>query len=228
MNNLPLTGMPSNVAHLVCFNDGQPVAPDIDELHASNFAFDIIPFVTIFAGWLKCSDSLTDNSSFGLTFEDGPILHCTFIFNVAKRSALSALCSLHKGATRRKLVCAYVLEINHNGLFTAANAAAQFATIHNQGVEDNFPITSVLKTKLKASDVCKHINKSSLFVTMSKWDKNEDINKNNKFMDRAANPLAHLKKLQAQIQNHLWQTEDDMEISVPTLDIQSLRAMYKL
>ena len=42
MNDLPpVTKMPPNVAHLMQTNDGQPVAPYVAELHASNFAFDI-------------------------------------------------------------------------------------------------------------------------------------------------------------------------------------------
>ena len=61
-------------------------------------------------------------------------------------------------------------------MFTAADATVQPAHIHNQGVEDNIPITFALKTKLKASaDVFKHINKSALFATNTKWDENEDI-----------------------------------------------------
>ena len=45
--------------------DRQPVPPDIAELNASNFAFDVVPFVPIFTGWLKCSDS-PNNNAFGL------------------------------------------------------------------------------------------------------------------------------------------------------------------
>ena len=99
-------------------------------------------------------------------------------------------------------------------MFTAADATVQPAHIHNQGVEDNIPITFALKTKLKASDVRKHINESRLFATNTKWDENKD------FMDRAKNCTAHLNQLHAHIQHHLCQTEDNMEISVPTLDIQ--------
>ena len=109
-------------------------------------------------------------------------------------------------------------EINHNCVLTAADATAQLATIHNQGVEDNIPITFVLKTKLKASDICKRINKSGLFATNTKWDKNEDIIEDKDFMQRAAHCTTHLNQLHAHIQRRLCQTEDDMEITVPTLD----------
>ena len=71
MNDLPVTGMPPNVAHLARTNNGQPVEPNVSELHASNFAFDVVPFVPIFTGWLKRSDS-TNDASFGLQFEDNP------------------------------------------------------------------------------------------------------------------------------------------------------------
>ena len=133
MNDLPVTDMPPNVAHLVRTDDGQPVEPDISELNASNFAFNVVPFFPIFTGWLKRSNSATD-TSFGLGFEDNPILHCPFISDmIAKRSASSALCSSYK-ATCRKLLGAYVLEINHKRVFTQSDALKQLATIHNQGV----------------------------------------------------------------------------------------------
>ena len=75
MNDLPVTDMPPDVAHLVRTNDGQPIQPDITKLSASIFAFDIVLFVPLFNGWLKQSD-LPNNPTFGLTFEDDPILHC--------------------------------------------------------------------------------------------------------------------------------------------------------
>ena len=123
-----------------------------------------------------------------------------------------------------------MLEINNNRVFTPADAAAQLASIHNQGVEDDIPITFALKTKLKDSDVRKCINESGLFATNTKWDENEeDIIEDKDFTDRAKNNrTAHLNQLHAHIEHHLCQTEDDMEISVPTLDIQSLRAISKL
>ena len=109
MNDLPVTDMPPNVTHLVRTNNGQPVAPDVADLHASHFAFDIVPFVPIFTRWLKHSNSIND-TSFGLKFEDDPILHCPFVSDIAKLSASLALCSLHK-ATCQKLLGAYALEI---------------------------------------------------------------------------------------------------------------------
>ena len=57
----------------------------------------------------------------------------------------------------------------------AADALQQLATIHDQGVEDNFPITFALETKLKASDICKQINESGLFAANTKWDENKNI-----------------------------------------------------
>ena len=45
MNDLPITDMPPNVVHLVRTDDGKPVEPDISELHASCFAFDVVSFV---------------------------------------------------------------------------------------------------------------------------------------------------------------------------------------
>ena len=60
---------------------------------------------------------------------------------------------------------------------------AQLATITNQGVGDDFPITFALKENLKASDVCKQ----RLFATNTKWDENEDIEEDFDFMNCAAN-----------------------------------------
>ena len=115
-----------------------------------------------------------NDPTFGLSFEDDPIFHQAFMSDIAQRSASLLLCSSHK-ATCRKLLGAYVLKINHNCVFTAADAIVQLVAIHNQGVEDDIPITFALKTKLKASDICKRINKSGLFATNTKWDENKDM-----------------------------------------------------
>ena len=147
MNNLPITDMPPNVAHLVQTSDSENIQPDVAELNTSHFDFDIVPFVPLFNGWLKQS-KLPNDPTFGLSFEDDPILHQAFVSDISQRSASSHLCSSHK-ATRCKLLGAYLLEINHNCVFTAADATAQLATIHNQGVEDNIPITFALKTSSK-------------------------------------------------------------------------------
>ena len=85
MNDLPVTNMPPNVAHLVRTDNGQPVALDVADLHASHFAFDIVPFVPIFTRWLKRSNSNND-ASFGLKFEDDPILHCPYVSDITKQS----------------------------------------------------------------------------------------------------------------------------------------------
>ena len=132
-------------------------------------------------------------------------------------------------ASRNKLCGACVLEIGHERVFTAADAADCLAHLHNQGVgEDQIPITFALESKLSASDVQKRINKDGLFATNTKWDKNKHIQDNAAFMDRAANHTAHLNRLHTHVCQSLCQTEDDMEISVPTLDMHSLRAISKL
>ena len=219
MNDLPVVDMPPNVQHLVRTDDGA-IPSDVAELNVSNFAFDVVPFVPLFHGWLKRSKSPND-PTFGLTFQDDPILRKPFVSDIAKRSASSSICSTHK-STRRKLLGAYVLEINHNRVFTAADALQQLATIHDQGVDDDFPITFALETKLKASDVRKRINKSGLFAANTKWDENEQIVEDDNFMDRAANKTAHLHNIRSKVTTHLCQTEDDMDITIPTLDMQSL------
>ena len=74
----------------------------------------------------------------------------------------------------------------------------------------------------------KRTNESGLFTTNTKWDENEDIIEDEPFMERAANQTAHLNKLHAHVRRQLCHTEDDMEVSVPTLDLHSLRAIAQL
>ena len=47
-------------------------------------------------------------------------------------------------------------------------------------------------------------------------------------MDRAANKTAHLHNIRSKVITHLCQTEDDMDITIPTLDMQSLQAISQL
>ena len=76
-----MTKMPPNVAHLVCTDEeGQPIPPDVAELSALHFDFDVVPFIVLmlFNGWLKRSQ-LHNDPTFGLSFEDDPILHHAFV-----------------------------------------------------------------------------------------------------------------------------------------------------
>ena len=117
-------------------------------------------------------------------------------------------------------MAAYVLEIDHECVFTATDATNRLALLHDQGVgEDQIPITFALESKLSASDVRKRVNEDGLFATNTKWDENEDIQDDAAFMDHPANRTAHLNRLHANLRKSLCQTEDDMEISVPTLDM---------
>ena len=220
MNDLPVVDMPPNVRHLVCADDGEPIAPDPVELSASTFAFDVVPFVPLHHGWLKRSSSTSDKT-FGFSFANDTTQHRAFVSDMRKKSAASALCSSYQ-ATRKKLLGAFVLEINHDRAFSAADAVRILADMHNQGVEDDIPITFALEPKLKASDVRKRINEAGLFAPNTKWDENENVADDVNFMDRAANKTAHINNMHAQIRQHLCTIEDDMEISVPTLDIHSL------
>ena len=131
------------------------------------------------------------------------------------------LCSSYQ-ATHNKLLGAYVIEINHSRVFAAADALTLLQDLHNQGVEDDIPITFALKAKLKASQVQKQVNEISLFAPNTKWDENENINEDPEFMDRPSNRSAHLKTLHASIRKQLCTTEDDMDISMTTLDMHSL------
>ena len=227
MNDLPVTDMPPNVAHLRRTDDGSPPPADVVELSTAHFAFDVVPAVQTFHGHLNQSISPSD-PTFGLSFEDDPIQHRAFVTAIAAKSASAALCSSHK-STRRKLLGAYILEIAHDRVFTALDATAKLAALHNQGVgDDPIPITFALEAKLSASDIRKRTNESGLFATNTKWDENENIIEDEPFMERAANRKAHLNKLHAQVRQHLCHTEDDMEVSVPTLDLHSLRAIAQL
>ena len=196
MNDLPVTDIPPNVAHLIRSDDGIQPPTDTVKLSSSDFAFDIVPFAPLFHGWLKKSQS--KDPSFGLTFTDDSVRHRPFLSDIAKKSPGSKLCSSYQ-ATRNKLLGAYVLEINHNRVFTAADASNLLQELHNQGVEDDIPITFALKAKLKASQVRKQVNENSLFAPNTKWDENENINEDPKFMDRPSNQTAHLQTLHARI-----------------------------
>ena len=77
--------MPPNVRHLVRTDDGATIPPDVAELNTEHFSFDVVPFVPLFHGWLKRSNSPNDKT-FGLTFDDDPVLHKAFISDIAKRS----------------------------------------------------------------------------------------------------------------------------------------------
>ena len=68
MNNLPVTEMPPNVAHLIRTSDGANIQPDVAELNTLHFDFDIVPFVPLFNGWLKRSPQspMTPHSGYPL------------------------------------------------------------------------------------------------------------------------------------------------------------------
>ena len=85
------------IATHACFNKGMNDLPVID--------------TPLFNGWLK-RPNLPNDPTFGLSFEDDPILHCVCLGHQ------QALClfffMLIIQATHRKLLGAYIFEINHN------------------------------------------------------------------------------------------------------------------
>jgi hypothetical protein len=101
-------------------------------------------------------------------------------------------------------------------------------------VEDDIPITFALEDKLSAEDVRRRINEYGLLAPSTKWDENEKIQDDAPFMERESNRKAHVNAicsdspLHANIQKQLCPTEDDMEVTVPTLDLQALRAIARL
>ena len=98
MNDLPVTDMPPNVAHLRRTDDGDAIPADVSELSASDFCFDIVPFVTTFHGHLPRRQSRSD-PTFGLSFADDPVQKRAFVTDIRNRSSASTLCSSPK-ATR--------------------------------------------------------------------------------------------------------------------------------
>ena len=111
MNDLPVTDVPPNVAHLCQADDGNDVPQDDDELTSQHFAFDVVPFVCTFLGHLDKHES-RDDPTFGLELADDPICKRAFITAISKQSAASALCASHS-ATCKKLLGAHILEIDH-------------------------------------------------------------------------------------------------------------------
>ena len=91
MNDLPVTDLPPNVAHLRRHDDGEPIPPDIAELSTDCFNFDIVPFVDTFTGFLDAAKS-KDDPTFGLAFDDCPIQKQAFVTATRPHSASLALC----------------------------------------------------------------------------------------------------------------------------------------
>ena len=92
MNDLPVTELPPNVAHLCHADDGNGIPSDVAELSASDFHFDIVPHVDTFHGHLNKSKAIND-PTFGLSFDDDHAVKQAFVADVSKRSAAASLCS---------------------------------------------------------------------------------------------------------------------------------------
>ena len=79
MNDLPVTDMPPNVAHLCQTDDGNDTPSDVAKLSASNFLFDIVTF-----HGHPNPMKLPNDPSFGLSFSNDPVVKHTFVTNIAK------------------------------------------------------------------------------------------------------------------------------------------------
>ena len=223
MNDLAVKDLPPNVAHLQRRTQGEPLPIDDHELSSDQFHFTITPFANLLSEWLKHDPKSTD-SAYGFTFADDELLQKPYIADIAPKSPASKLRSSHK-ATLRKLRGAFVMEINHERVFTAAQAVILLAKLHTQGVEKDIPITLAIESKPSAQEIRRRVNDFGLFAPNTKWDENENTVDDPPFLDRTPKQV---NQLHANIQSYLAPDEDDMDASVPTLDLHSLRCISRL
>ena len=246
MNDLPFDDLPPNVLHLQRTDDGIPLPAEHQEVDSSTFDFNITPFANLLHHQLIVDPKSTDQS-FGLVFRDDDILRRAYITDIKPNSPASRLYSSLK-ATKRKLIGAYIVSINHDRVFTAADTEASLQLLHNQGVE-SIPITLAAESKLSAKQLRQHSNEYGLFAPSTKWDNptEDTIEEDEPFLDRTPihqitriknkysrltkNAIAQHKNteaLHAKIQQQLAPIEDDMDVVVPSLDLSSFKAIMNL
>ena len=226
MNDLPSKDTPPNVLHLERIDGNARTTAEPEEVSTSTFDFSIEPFIHTTNLPIRPEPSSTDNS-YGFIFEDDELLQRCYIKDVRDKSPASRLYSSRK-ATRNKVRGAYVLSINNNRVFTSDEAYKLLRHLHDQGVDDEIPITFAPEKKLSATTVRKHANEYGLFAPTTKWDESDEAD-DVPFVDRDHRSINKLTaSLRTRVQKQLAPTEDDMDISMPTIDLHSLRAIAAL
>jgi hypothetical protein len=245
MNDLPISAIPPNVQHLQRTDDGQPYPSEQSAVDATNFTFFITPFATLLHRSLTPSPT-SDDPTYGLILADDDLLRRTYVSDVQPKSPAASIYSTLR-STRNKIRGAYIMEINNDRVFTTAQALAALKSLHDQGVTDDIPITFAPESKLTAKGVRRAANEYGLFAPTTKWDDTNTL-EDPPFLDREATinvikatklhytnvqqrNIAHIAStgnLHAKIQSQLAPTEDNMDTTVPSIDIHSLRAITKL
>ena len=240
MNDLPFESLPPNVKHLQRTDEDKPFPIEPAEVSASSFTFYVDPFADVLHRRLQSNPSNRD-PLFGLTLATDELLKRTMITNVKANSPAARLFNSHKTA-KSKLVGAYVMSVNHARVFSLASTTDALRKCFDQGVYD-IPITFAVGKKLTKAQLQRETNEYGLFAPTTKWDVANEAD-DTPFLERT--PISSLRDkltritrksmadssnqetLRMQIQKQLAPTEDDLAIVIPTIDIQSLRAIARL
>jgi hypothetical protein len=255
MNDLPISDIPPNVQHIQRTDDGHRLTAERQYTYSKHFTFHITPFADLLHTTIRPTDADSD-PTFGLEIRDDEILQRAYIGDVTPKSAASRLFSSLR-ATRNKIRGAYVISIDNDRVFSAQHAYDKLKAIHDQGVCEQIPITFAPERKLSATQVRKAANEYGLFAPTTKWDDPQTV-EDPPFLERTANTnmltatkaaidkakaaakdlytktklspntVTDTTPLHAHVREHLAPNEDDLDITVPSIDLYSLRAIAKL
>jgi hypothetical protein len=245
MNDLPVTEIPRNVQHLARTDDGVAFPAEPSEVAASDFAFYISPFSDLLHKRLSHT-AKSSNSTYGFSFADDPLLQKPYVEDIADKSDACRLFS-NRRATRNRLRGAFLVSIDGDRIFSSADAIAKLQSIYDQGVCREIPMVFAPERRLNRTAARKAANEYGLFAPTTKWDEPEPVTTDDTdlpFLDRTATlnavqstkhrcerevkDIYNMASLHAKIQRNLAPTEDDMDVTVPSIDIHSLRAIASL
>ena len=245
MNDLPVTEIPPNVQHLSRTDDGVAFPAEQSEVAASDFSFYISPFSDLLHKRLSHT-AKSSHSTYGFSFADDPLMQKPYVEDIADKSDACRLFS-NRRASRNRLRGAFLVSIDGDRIFTSAAAIAKLQSIYDQGVCREIPMVFAPERRMNKAAARKAANEYGLFAPTTKWDEPEPVTTDDTdlpFLDRTAtiNAVQSTKhqcerdikyiyntaSLHAKIQRNLAPTEDDMDVTVPSMDIHSLRAIASL
>ena len=227
-NDLPPSQIPPNVIHLQRIDqDGQAPPADTHDITTQDLHFYITPFAELLHRTVKLLPK-SNHPLFGFNLVDDELLQRTYIKDIAPKSPASKIFSTLK-STRRHLRGAYLISINHHPVFTTAQASTALQNIQDEGVYKEIDMIFAPEQKMSIKDVRKAANDYGLFAPTTKWDDtaaNAEDDEDPPFLDREQ--INKLNKIGSNICKQMAPIEDDMEVSIPSLDIHSLRAITKI
>ena len=255
-NDLPASQIPPNVIHLQRTDNGNAPEADTIKIAASDLEFYISPFAELIHRTVKLTPR-SNHPLFGFKLADDELLQRSYITAIAPNSPASKIFSTLK-STRRQLKGAYLISVNHHPVFTTEQASKALQDIQDEGVYKEIDMIFAPEQKMSIKDIRKAANDYGLFAPTTKWDDTaaiaeddedppfldreqinmlngtkfttEEINQHFREMQNIRQEIKsrNLNNIRAKIERQLAPTEDDMDISIPTLDIQSLKAITKL